>query len=198
MEKSHYNGGHIWGLVEGTKEEQSKTGKPFLNVQIHCYSPQNGNVYTYGRIWGRERIDQFLSDLKEEPKAMFRFWGFFSQYESRGEIKCNYTLWKWTVLPDKSAMPRAAFVMRGELSGMDRAAGKFSLHVQRQGQEGFQDIEEDFFFWVRDTALLDHREVGDLVDIKGYLSQGEGEDEYGAVFGRVLPYADHVDVDCPF
>jgi hypothetical protein len=198
MEKSHYNGGHVWGRVEDTKEEESKRSKPFLNVQLHCYSTKNGNVYTYGRIWGRERIDKFLAQLQGAPGALFRFWGFFSQYESRGEIKCNYTFWKWALADQQKDLPRAAFVLRGDLVKIDRAAGKFSLHLSRKGQEGYEDIEEDFDFWVRDPAILENREVGDLVNVKGYLSQEEGEDEYGSTFGPIRPYADRVDVDVPF
>jgi len=183
MARSHYCGGTVWGRVVEARMSKSGRGTPYLVVLVDC-SGTRGNVRAYGRIWGKNRIDSFLSHYKRTPNASYRFRGFFSQYEKDGQVLSNYTFFDWAEAPGEEA--RAAFVLRGEVVDVDELCGVVRIRVAIDGANGGRPQEETFSVWASDFS----RAVpGELVEAKGYLQQGDGADEFGDAIGPIRPVA---------
>lgn len=184
---SHFNAGNVWGSVIDTQAHVSKNGKPVMVITLDC-SGAHGNVRTFGRLWGEERIRSLTRHLETNPGANIRLRGFFSMYLEREQHNrlYNFTFFKWQ--PNEAPVFRAAFVLRGEITALDLENLRISLHMHRPGKEGYPANEEDADIYCDDTDVLDAAAAGDVWEFKGFLMQGEGEDEYGVASGPVLPW----------
>jgi hypothetical protein len=195
-DQKHFNLGNAWGRVQSAKPEKSDNNKPYLSIKVNCAGAGRGNVYAYGRIWGQERIDRFTSLFKENPNAIFRFRGFFNQYQNRnGDTLSNYTWHEFDL--DPKGEPRAAFVLKGKLTEYDEMGGTVSLDITMAGNGNNSARTESFTVHLGGGLSVDS-EIGGMVDLKGYLQQGDGEDEFGDVEGPVRPVVQKVKAAVPF
>jgi hypothetical protein len=111
----YFNRGVVWGRVSGIKHDKAEgTGTPFLAITIETPNELYGNIRTYGRLWGRDKIAAFEDHHKKHPGEAYRFEGFFDQYEKGDERYSNYTFFQWQHLPDGFEY-RAAFVLTGTI-----------------------------------------------------------------------------------
>jgi len=189
----HFNLGNVWGRVAGVKRETSSHKAPYLAITLECPNELFGNVKTYGRLWGEQRIEDFLGHFKAHPGQTYRFRGFFSQYTKRDRVYSNYTFFSWEPVEGKEY--RASFVLVGEVThtSSDGQDGVLCLHVVREGKNGHDDVEEDFEVRTLNTQDV-HGLDGDIVEAAGMLRAREPEDIYGRRSGDIKPYAMDVKV----
>ncbi len=187
MSVKHFNTGNVWGRVADVKEEINANDKKFLSIHSNC-SGTTGNVHAYGRLWGKERIEQFLTAHKKDPGAIYRFRGIYSQYLSASARLSNYSYFSWEVAPDQA--PRAAFILKGEVISTDVRDGEgvLGLRLEREGLNGYKDSKEEFELWTFSEELVRSFNNGEVHEIKGFHQQGEGEDQFGSATGPVRPY----------
>ena len=182
----HFNAGNVWGSVLESKRGASKKGVPFLWIKIDC-SGEHGSFYVFGRLWGKDRIDGLLAHIKGHAGETIRFRGFFEQY-TQEVTYWNYTFFSWEPAPGKPK--KAAFVLRGEIedtSVEEDGSGKARLRIVRSGKNGHQDIEDNIDVYFLDPDNVTGMFVGDTWEVKGYIKQGGGEDEFGVAGGRIRP-----------
>lgn len=177
---SDFNGGNVWGRVVSVKRERSKKKSPYLAVLVDCSGPR-GNVRVYGRLWGEDRIESFLSQFKADASALVRFRGFFGQYKKGDDVLSNYTFFNWE--PSAGQEPRAAFVLSGSVVDFDVFEGLLRVRVIRPAKNGYPEVDEVFEVFAPGFEC----EAGQRVEVKGCLQQGEGEDDFGVATGPVRP-----------
>ena len=183
--KKHFNLGNVWGRVGGTKAEESTEGKPYLSIQVECPNDLFGNIKTYGRLWGKEKIDAFMDHYKKNPGTAYRFRGFFSQYDKEEGLRLsNYTFYSWDVF--NGAEFRASFVLVGLVAAIEekKEEGMICLSLSREGA-----AEEEFVVYTLTLQDLAGISEGDVIEVKGVLRYKEPEDFFGASsHGTVKPY----------
>ncbi|MDH4319904.1 MAG: hypothetical protein OEV73_00245 [Desulfobulbaceae bacterium] len=186
MAIKHFNAGNVWGRTKELERKSTQNGAPYLMVTLDC-SGKHGSVRAYGRIFGAEKIDGLIDHHGDHPDQVVRMRGYFGQYEAREEIMSNFTFYGWEPAPDQP--PRAAFVLVGKVTDLAQIGDKWrlSLHLSRPGQAGHDAQEEDFDVWALDGQLVAGMLRDMVVEVKGYMQQGHGEDEYGASTGEVRP-----------
>ncbi len=191
----HFNAGNVWGKVIKAKEGKTKEKHtPFLELEIDCSHPQHGPVKAFGRLWGKEKIAVFLESLQEHKVEMFRFKGFYGQYEEHSKRYSSYFFYDFTppgVLKNGAmGTPRAAFILVGDLTKKELdqdAEPKLYLDVIRPGKE--TSIEESFEVYLFDLETYYEIETGDLVEVRGVLRKRKAEDEYGGTTDDLIrPY----------
>lgn len=196
----HFNAGFVWGRVAKAKKEFSHSGTPYLTIEAECPNEIFGNIRTYGRLWGEDKIDAFLDYHKKHPGAAYKFQGFFSQYDKdEGTRYSNYTFFAWQPVEGKEF--RATFVLTGAVTGAEKTPdndGKLYLSLTREGSGDYKDINEDFEVYTFEPQKIDGLNEGDLVQIKGVLRYKEAEDYFGASSsGSVRPYVMEMKVFAP-
>ena len=187
--RKHFNAGNVWGKVLKAERKNTPNGKLFLNLHIHCPGAQ-GNIHAYGRLWKEDLIDALEKAIQEDPLGIFRFRGVFSQYIQGNELP-NYSFFDWQVVPKDTPL-RAAFILVGEALELKYNAqqdcAELSMKVIREGQAGYSDSVEEFTLITREPDQeLTQICGGEIVEIKGFLQQGSGEDEFGGSGGKVRP-----------
>jgi len=179
---SHFNFGNVWGTVIKAKEGETKKRKtPFLDLEIDCASPEYGRVKAYGRLWGKEKIADFLEAYKGHEKDMFRFKGFYGQYEERDLTYSSYFFHTFEP-PGKTASnkgPRAAFILVGDLVSKELVEGEGRIVLEVVRPAGESESEEKLTLWLFDLDPYYEIEPGDLVEMRGHLRKREAEDFYG-------------------
>lgn len=190
----HFNKGVVWGRVADTKRDTSEGGTLYLSITMETPNELYGNVKTYGRLWGDEKIAAFEDHLKKNPGATYRFEGFFSQYTKKDARYSNYTFFQWQQV--SGAEFRAAFVLTGVVQYV--SGDLLGLHLVREGTNGRKDTEEDFEVYAHDLQKLAGVQEGDTVTVKGVLRYKDTEDYYGgAPEGPVRPYCMDVKLHQP-
>ena len=179
---SHFNQGNVWGRVIKTREGKTK-GKntPFLDLEIDCANPEYGNIRAYGRLWGKEKIASFLEAYEDHEKDLFRFKGFYGQYEEHGLTYSSYFFYTFEA-PKEPAIksgPRAAFILVGELTAKELVGGEAKITLEVIRPAGESESEERLALWFFDLDPYYEVETGDLVEIRGLLRKRETEDLYG-------------------
>lgn len=186
----HYNSGNCWGRVASVKKEHSHTGAPYLQIQVECPNSLFGNIKTYGRLWGEEKVNAFLDHYKQHPGSAYRFRGFFSQYDKESGVRySNYTFYSWEVFTGGEF--RTAFILVGEVTAIETKDGeaKLYLHLLREGQGDHKDIEEDFEIYCLNAQEASGISEGDIIHVKGVMRYKEPEDYFGgSLSGQVKPY----------
>jgi hypothetical protein len=194
----HFNTGNVWGIPSDVTEEESDKQTPYLAITLRCPSEVFGNITAYGRLWAKRKgnvidktnIDAFLSWYKDHPGAACRFRGFFSQYDDRRESRrlSNYTFFSWE--PVANPAPRASFVLVGEVIAIERLEneGKLYINLIRPGQDGHDDIEEDFEVFTLSPQSVDGIDEGDIIEAAGYIRARVPEDEFGRPSSDIKPY----------
>jgi hypothetical protein len=192
----HFNSGNVWGRVASVEKDYSRGGAPYLSIQVECPNTLYGNIKTYGRLYGQNKIDAFFDYHKSHPGAAYRFRGFFSQYDKEEGLRySNYTFFSWEVF--EGGEFRAVFILTGEVTAVETkdGEGKLSLHLTREGTGDYQDVREDFIVYtpnVQDAAGISD---GDTVQVKGVMSYKEPEDYFGgSPQGPVKPYVKELKV----
>jgi len=179
---SHFNRGNVWGTVMKTREGETKKRKtPFLDLEIDCGSSEHGKVKAFGRLWGKEKIAAFLEAYKGHEREMFRFMGFYGQYEENGLTYSSYFLYSFEV-PGKSGSnkgPRAAFILVGDLVSKELVDGEARIVLEVIRPAGESDSEEKLTLWLFDLDPYYEIEQGDLVEMRGHLRKREAEDFFG-------------------
>lgn len=196
----HFNAGFVWGRIAKVKKQYSHSGTPYLTIEIECQNELFGNIRTYGRLWGEEKIDAFMDYHKQHPGAAYRLQGFFSQYDKEeGTRYSNYTFFSWQPVEGKEF--RATFVLTGEVTAAEKTPdndGKLYLSLTREGSGDYKDINEDFEVYTLEPQKVDGLNHGDLVQVKGVLRYKEAEDYFGAASsGPVRPYVMEMKVFAP-
>ncbi len=195
QQKKHFNRGTVWGRVDGLpKKKLSNEGKgvPYYRLKVICAS-HRGNAFAYGRIWNEPKAKALIDYLKKNPNAGIKLKGWFNQYDhdlggGKMERRSNFTWHDWQ--PDKCEDPRAAFALVGIVK--DVKDDMLFLHLERQGSE-----PEDFMVYARNLAELEEKKLiaGDIVQVKGYLQNKSGEDEFGCTDDTpILPCFDVTDL----
>ena len=184
----HFNAGNVWGRVLELKQESSTNGTPYLMISLDC-AGKHGTVRAYGRLFGKEKTENLVDFHEDHPGAMLRFRGYVGQYTKEGtaDILTNFTFYAWEEAPGQTA--RAAFVLVGEVTDIAAIGDRWrvNLHLSREGKGNRDNQEEDFCLWGIDGSLFEGMLKGQLVELKGYMQQGEGEDDFGTASGEVLP-----------
>ncbi len=185
----HFNLGNVWGRVASCKKEKSTRDTVYLQIQVECPNELFGNVKTYGRIWGKDKVEAFLDFHKKHPGQAYRFKGFFSQYDKEeGQRYSNFTFTNWQ--PIDGSEFRAAFILTGEITSLSTEApeGKICLHLIREGQGDYRDIEEDFEVYTLNEQEIAGLQEGQVVQVKGLMRAREPEDYFGCPSGKIKPY----------
>lgn len=186
----HFNSGNVWGRVASVERKYSQSGTLYLAIQVECPNSLYGNVKTYGRLWGEEKINAFFDYHKSHPGAAYRFRGFFSQYDKdEGRRYSNYTFFSWEVFDGGEF--RAVFILTGEVTTIEQkdGEGKLYLHLTREGTGDYRDMREDFIVYTPNAQDVAGVSEGDTVQVKGVLSYKEPEDYFGgSPSGPVKPY----------
>lgn len=186
----HFNLGNVWGRVASVEKKISQGKTPYLAVQVECPNSLYGNVKTYGRLWGEDKINAFFDYHKSHPGSAYRFRGFFSQYDKEeGRRYSNYTFYSWEVFTGGEF--RAAFILVGEVTAIETKdeEPKLSLHLIREGQGDHRDVEEDFEVYCLNAQEAAGISEGDIVHVKGVMRYKESEDYFGgSPQGHVKPY----------
>lgn len=190
-ELKHYNAGHVWGRIAGIVDKYSGEGTPYLAITVECPNDMFGNVKTYGRLWGQEKIDRFQADIKANPGAMWKLQGFFSQYDKGADRLSNYTFFTWQIATAKEL--RAAFVLVGEVVRTEKAdeGGLIYLFISREGSGQYEgkSIDEDFQVYMLNAQEVDGLHPESIIKVKGVLRYREAEDYFGDLpEGKVRPY----------
>lgn len=182
----HFNAGNVWGRVAEVEKKYSEgAGTPYAAITIEAPNEMYGNIKTYGRLWGRDKVDAFIDHHKKNPGAAYRFQGFFSQYEKDDTVRSNFTFFSWQAIDTKEF--RATFVLVGEVEEID--GDRIGLYLSRPGMNGREDTEEHLVAYALNRKDLQGIEVGETVEVKGVLRYREAEDYFGgAPEGKVLPY----------
>jgi len=193
----HFNSGNIWGRVLEAKAEKSEKGTSYISLLIECPNEKYGPVKVYGRLWNQDKINKFNEAYKTNPGAIFRFRGFFNQYEKDGKVNSNYTLYDWQItsgLVHEETPLRAAFVIVGTISKAEKIEeeGKICVKCLREGRDGYADVEENFELWIQTGKDCEDYQPGDLVEIKGLLRTKDPEDFFGAPGGIIRPYIQYI------
>jgi len=181
----HFNAGNVWGTIKSLKKEHNERKTPCLMIEVDC-GGKYGSVRAFGRLFGEQKIDGLIDFHKENPGAVVRLRGYLGQYEKSGEVRTNYTFYAWEEAAKQDR--RAAFVLVGAVTSVvdDGDLLRLSLHLERGGKDGHEAQKEDFDLWAFDARMVSMR-PGQVVEVKGCMQQGEGEDEYGSCTGDVRP-----------
>lgn len=190
----HYNAAHVWGrIAENPETKMSNEGKGplFLRLKLNCYSPRLGNVIAYANLWGKEDIDELIKAHLQDPRRIYKFNGFVSQYVEGKNRYTNFSFYSWIPAPD--AEPRVAFILVGEITGIE--GDKLSLLLNRpKSGESTVTVEERLELFAPSSEISKKVDVGDTVKIKGYLRSKDGEDDFGENSSPVRPYIDDIKV----
>jgi hypothetical protein len=192
----HFNSGNVWGKVASVEKQYFTGGTLYLAIQVECPNSLHGNVKTYGRLWGKEKINAFFDYHKAHPGASYRFRGFFSQYDKEeGKRYSNYTFFSWE--PFEGSEFRAVFILTGKVTAVEEKNGeaKLYLHLIREGQGDYKDIDENFEVYATNSQAVSGISEGDTVQVKGVISYREPEDYFGGSSqGPVKPYIKEIKV----
>lgn len=193
---NHFNLGNVWGSVSEITKKKTISGKPYLQIEIECPNELYGNVKTYGRLYGEQKVGAFIDFHKSHPGQAYRFKGFFSQYDKEeGKRYSNYTFFSWQ--PIETREFRAAFVLTGEVTAIatEGEEGKICMHLLRKGQGSYQDIEEDFEVYTINKQEVAGIQDGQVIQAKGMLRAKEPEDCFGMPSGKIRPYVMEMRLD---
>ena len=186
----HFNSGNVWGRVAKAELKHTDRNTPYLSIEVECPNSLYGNVKTYGRLYGESKANAFFDYHKAHPGVAYRFRGFFSQYDKEeGKRYSNYTFFSWEVFDGGEF--RAAFILTGEVTAVETkdGEGKISMHLMREGQGEYQDINEDFEVYMPNAQELSGISDGMTIQVKGVMSYKEAEDFFGgSPSGPVRPY----------
>jgi len=187
----HFNAGNVFGKITEVKEEKSDKGKPYLQISVDVSGDKSGRVTAYCRMWGEQRINEFMNEFRRCPSDQYWFRGFLGQYTSKtGDVLSNFTVFNFE---RKQAEKRAVFILKGVVShrpsGTTDGGQRFLMDVTRDDGKG-EDNTENFEVWVPGDKLLDVVSEGDLVEVKGLVRQKDVDGFYGGSEGPVRAYVD--------
>lgn len=172
MSSQHFNKGLVWGKVGEVTFGKTKNGKTgYAMVEISCTNSTHGHAKVFGFLWGQTQTGSFIDLKKNNPHALFRFDGFFSQHTKKGVLRSNYTFYNFR-LADPDDDSRAVFILTGKVVLIEKQV--INLHLERNNKNNI----EDFTLEALDASMLSGIAPGETVQVKGTFSQGE-EDFYG-------------------
>jgi hypothetical protein len=181
----HFNKGNAWGKIVELRPARDERS---LTVHLDCTGPQ-GSVHVWGRIFNPEVAAKLLEFHKRCPSPTFRFTGFCSQYYNGANDLFNFAFYKWDSATGETN--RAAFILKGDLISKRSYSdhGVVKMAVKREDPKKQKKYTEEFDLVCLDGAIFDSipEKEGSLIEVKGYLQQGFGEDEFGDSSGPVRP-----------
>lgn len=190
----HYNGATVWGILDKFARKITDSGRPYLEIFIHCQHAQYGNVKVLGRIWGKDVVDGFMDEVKDgkiKKGVELRLEGNMQQYNGRNEdVRTSFNFYRYEFGPLKER--KAAFRLVGEVVSFED--DKLKILVIQEQKENFESKQEEFDVVVPKIVQLEmpvNLESGTTVRIKGYL-QCE-EDEFGEAKEYQRPVVKQVD-----
>ena len=208
-EMKFYNGATIWGKLDKFSRETTNSGKPYVEIFVHCQHTQYGNVRILGRIWGKDAVDEFNSNVstgKIKKGTDLRLEGNIQQYNGRNEaIKTSFNFYRCEPIPLKEY--KAAFRLVGEVVsfGVDAEADPSTgsgcnamplrVRVIQEQKEDFTPKEEIFEVYVPNVVLLEisgSPMSGQSVRLKGYIENPE--DEFGDTSGVQRPIVKQMEI----
>ncbi len=199
MSEKHFNKGVIFGRLVGVEKKTSEGGRKYLQLQFECPNMVHGDAKVFGRMWGEERIEPFLKELKDERGvlmmgAKLKMEGFYNQYDGDGQRLSSYTLYKWAFYEGNEF--RATFILRGVVEDVyenDEGEGVLHLHLSRPGNNE-QTVEEDFLLYAEDPQILAGVSPGQTVHVKGVIAEQGEEDYFGETSGVFKPYIKVIEI----
>lgn len=190
----HYNGATVWGILDKFARKITDSGRPYLEIFIHCQHAQYGNVKVLGRIWGKDVVDGFMDEVKDgkiKKGVELRLEGNMQQYNGRNEdVRTSFNFYRYEFGPLKER--KAAFRLVGEVVTFED--DKLKILVIQEQKENFESKQDEFEVVVPKIVQLEmpvNLESGTTVRIKGYL-QCE-EDEFGESKENQRPVVKQVD-----
>lgn len=198
-EIKHFNKGVVFGRLSDLVIKTSENNKKYMQLHLECPNDLHGDTRVYGRLWGDDRVEQLLGALKKDGKLMkgtgLRLEGFFSQYDGEdGQRLNNFTFFKWK--PFTGAEYRAAFILTGQIEDAyetEEGEGAIHLHIVRKGANE-QDVEEDFLVFTEDKDDILELQQGQIVHLKGLISEKGEEDYFGSTSGIFKAYVKEIKV----
>lgn len=191
----HYNGATVWGILDKFARKITDSGRPYLEIFIHCQHAQYGNVKVLGRIWGKDVVDGFMDEVKDgkiKKGVELRLEGSVQQYNGRNEdVRTSFNFYRYEFGPLKER--KAAFRLVGEVVSFED--DKLKILVIQEQKENFESKQEEFDVVVPKIVQLEmpvNLESGTTVRIKGYL-QCE-EDEFGEAKEYQRPVVKQVEI----
>jgi hypothetical protein len=188
----HFNSGHVFGAITEMKEDESEGGKPYLQITVDVSGPKSGRVTAYCRMWGQERYQGLLDDIRNNGEGSHALRGFISQYTKGDATFNNFTVFEWE---RRDTERRAVFILKGEVShqpsGLNDGGQRFLMKVVRTGTNGSEQAET-FELWAQGDKLLDRVSKGDLVEVKGMVRQKEPDDFFGGSDGPIRAFVERL------
>lgn len=192
----HFNMGVVVGRIASVEQKKSRgDGKPYLQIQFDCFNDTYGSIKAYGRLWGEAKIDAFMDQFKKHSGAVYRFKGFFKQYDDEEGLRLsNFSFYEWAV--SSANVLRAIFILVGEITGIEapKGEGKLHIHLVREGKGNYKEQKEDFVVYTANAQDVSGFEIGQTVKVKGLLMSTEPEDFFCETKGHVKPYAKNIEV----
>jgi hypothetical protein len=191
----HFNAGNVFGKVIEVKEDSSVKDKPYLQIKVDVSGSKTGRVTAYVKMWGEDRILEFLDHYKR-TKGTSAYWfkGFLDQFKTeKNEFLSSFTVYHWE---PKEAEKRAVFILKGSVDVAHGFKGgqRILLKVMREGKAGYAPSEETIEVFAPEDKLLDDVTAGQLIEVKGLLRQENVDDFYGGSEGPIHAYIDHLKV----
>ena len=181
----HFNMGNVWGKIVELKP--ASDGKS-LTAHLDC-SGKSGGVHAFGRIWNPDVAEKLQNFYTRCPSITYRFTGFCSQYYRGANDFFNFAFYKWDGAIGEAN--RAAFILKGELiTKRDHSDyGVVKMAVKRDDTKKQKTYTEEFDLVCLDGSMWETipSQEGTLIEVKGFLQQGLGEDEFGDNSGPVKP-----------
>jgi len=195
----HYNTAHVIGRIQGVPEtkldNKGKGPGQYLQVNINCASRENGNVTAYGQMRNRAKWEALLEHIKQNPGAFYHLNAFYNQFsEDRGDEGSrrlsSFFLWDWYPDEEDGRDPRAVFILKGVISGID--GEKVSMELARENNKTAKGdpIIELFDLFALAPHFLNGVTEGDTVEVVGEMMSKGGGDRFGRTVSNspVLPY----------
>ncbi|HAR45061.1 MAG TPA: hypothetical protein DCS05_02505 [Nitrospiraceae bacterium] len=195
----HYNTAHVIGRVQGVPEtkrdNEGKGPNEYLRININCASRENGNVIAFGQMRNRVKWEALLDHIQKNPGAFYHLQAFYNQFpEDRGNEGSrrlsSFFFWDWCEDKEKGADPRAVFILKGVLTGIEGEKVSLELNREKNTDKHGNPIVELFDLFALAPHFLNGVTEGDTVEVVGELMSKGGGDRFGRTVSNapILPY----------
>lgn len=184
----HFNQGTVWGKINELTQRKTHNDKPYLWMEILCDNPDYGQIKTYGRVFGKDKVEELKNKFKENPDALYMFKGLFHQFEKDEKILSNYTFFQYSEIVDGKQDPRAAFILKGDVKEINTEDDLYLIKLNTKIELGDNENETLFHLYSTDPEYVKDLIEGKPAEVKGYVRPAEDMDEFGSNSGRVKPF----------
>ncbi len=178
----HFNTAHVVGRVQGvpeTKLDKKGKGDKYLRININCASRENGNVIAYGQMRNQDKYEALLEHIKEHPGSFYHLQAFYNQFPedraNEGSRRLSsFFFWDWYPDPEEGKDPRAVFILRGEITGIEGEKVSMQLERENNRDKKGNQVVELFDLFALAPHLLNGVTEGDIVEAVGEMMSRKG------------------------